>query len=211
MSYKFEYESWFLCNDKLKEMKKQFDERDMAATLVDDTDRYTAIDLRRRDGSSDYYCNFIIDKKNGTLVISGDLGHCIACWHNTNSVANIAHYVRDIGYFIGKFAASSDKYFYETDAILNDIKEHAKDYEWEFDNIEEAEEFWDSVENDLDGMYDTYISDDQFIPGTHLCDEISKYDGNYYEWLYSCGRRYSPRVYLWIIGLNMACEQLGIL
>ena len=44
------------------------------ATLIQDTDRYLIIDWRRADGSGDYYVNYIVDKKRGNLIVSGDLG-----------------------------------------------------------------------------------------------------------------------------------------
>lgn len=48
------------------------------ATLIQNTDRYFVADYRRADGSEEYYINFILDKKYGSLIISGDLGNCIA-------------------------------------------------------------------------------------------------------------------------------------
>lgn len=63
---------------KLLEAEKAFERRGHKATLVQNTDRYTVIDWRKADGSGDYYVNYIIDKKRGSLIISGDLGglHC---------------------------------------------------------------------------------------------------------------------------------------
>ena len=52
------------------------------ATLIQDTDRYMIIDWRKADGSIDYYVNYILDKKRGSLIISGDLGDCIATWYD---------------------------------------------------------------------------------------------------------------------------------
>ncbi len=47
------------------------------ATLIQDTERYFAVDWRSESGSGDYYVNYILDKKRGSLIISGDLGDCI--------------------------------------------------------------------------------------------------------------------------------------
>ena len=40
------------------------------ATLIQDTDRYMIIDWRKADGSIDYYVNYILDKKRGSLIIT---------------------------------------------------------------------------------------------------------------------------------------------
>ena len=95
------------------------------ATLIQDTDRYFAADWRRSDGSGDYYANFIVDKKRGSLIISGDLGDCIATWYNELTPAKLCGFIRhDVGYFISKFQASSDKYVYDEDDVLADIKKY---------------------------------------------------------------------------------------
>ncbi len=108
---------------KLIEAKHAFEKRGHKATLIQNSDRYTIIDWRRSDGSGEYYVNYIIDRKRGSLVISGDLGDCIATWYNPNSVHNITEYIRSVYYFIGKFQCSSDKFEYDEDKILDDIKE----------------------------------------------------------------------------------------
>lgn len=41
------------------------------ATLIQNTDRFLIIDWRRADGSGDYYVNYIVDKKRGSLIVSG--------------------------------------------------------------------------------------------------------------------------------------------
>lgn len=63
------------------------------ATLIQDTDRYFAADWRRSDGSGDYYANFIVDKKRGSLIISGDLGDCIATWYNELTPAKLCGFI----------------------------------------------------------------------------------------------------------------------
>ena len=69
----------------LLDAKKAFEKRGHKATLVQDTDRYTVIDWKKADGGGDYYVNYIIDKKRGSLIISGDLG--IALRHGTTRTA----------------------------------------------------------------------------------------------------------------------------
>lgn len=75
----------------LNKCKKRFAAH--KATLIQDTDRYLIFDWRKADGSSDYYVNYILDKKRGNLIISGDLGDCIATWYNAVSPRQMRSYV----------------------------------------------------------------------------------------------------------------------
>ena len=98
------------------------------ATLIQDTDRYMIIDWRKADGSIDYYVNYILDKKRGNLIISGDLGDCIATWYNAVSPRQMRSYLKDVHYFTSKFQCSTDKYIYDPDSAFEDIKYQLKDY-----------------------------------------------------------------------------------
>lgn len=48
------------------------------------------------------------------------------------------------------------------------------------------------------------------MPTDKLIEVIEQIDADFSEWLYSCGQRIHPRVYLWAIGFQMACDQLGL-
>lgn len=179
------------------------------AKLIQDTDRYFIADWRRADGKVDYYINFILDKKRGSLIISGDVGDCIATWYNALTLENLNSYIRyDVEYFISKFQASSDKYVYYDDDVLADIKEHFKEYEIEvysgigYDN---EEEFWELVGEEVaescGGKY--------YHPTDRLVELIENYDRDYWEWLSYCGQRINRHVYLWIYSFNQALAQLG--
>ena len=181
------------------------------ATLIQNTDRYLAIDWRRSDGSGEYYVNYIVDKKRGSLIVSGDLGDSIATWYNQLDPANLKVYVKDIGYYISKFQASSDCYCFETENILADLKDDLDTFEDDCviidTEIHSIDEFWKMVEEEVDNC----IYGDKFIPSdslNYIFEEIGCTDT--FEWLYGCGRRIKTRVYLWAEGFRMACEQLGI-
>lgn len=180
------------------------------ATLIQDTDRYCIIDWRRADGSGDYYVNYIVDKKRGSLVVSGDVGDSIATWYNPIKVSSLKCYLNDIDYYISKMQCASDKYRFDDDDIITDIKEHFSECEIEIDaelyNYDSEEEFWEDLESEIADSGIGY----EFHPTERLRDIISEYDDYYYEWLFDCGRRIDMRVYLWAVGFQMACEQLGI-
>ena len=189
---------------KLIEAKHAFEKRGHKATLIQNSDRYTIIDWRRSDGSGEYYVNYIIDRKRGSLVISGDLGDCIATWYNPNSVHNITEYIRSVYYFIGKFQCSSDKFEYDEDKILDDIKEELHECRVNFDNAEFQDD-WDEFQDD----YVNYVNQYGFFPNGGVAEFLEKYLGDdWWDGSDTWGRRVSPRVYLWIAGLNMAVDQL---
>lgn len=181
------------------------------ATLVQDTERYCIIDWRRLDGEGDYYINFIIDKKRGNFIVSGDLGDSIATWYNPITVSNLKSYIyKNIDYYMSKFQCTSDKYFYDEDYVFDSLigylkEESIENYienSYKFDDFQEFEEIRDQICNSNKG--------DEFVPTNELYEIVSDIDPDCFEYLYTCGAQIKGRVYLWAIGFNMACEQLGL-
>lgn len=190
---------------ELKKAKQAFKKRDHKATLVQNTDRYTIIDWRRADGGGDYYVNYIIDKKRGSLIISGDLGDCIATWYNPNNVHHIAQYIQHIYYFIGKFQCASDCYDYDDDEIINDIEDELE--QTEVEHTEEFEDDWDNFKYEVPD----YVNKHGFFPNGDVADFLEKYLGDdWWEGSSTWGRTVNPRVYLWAAGLKMAVDQLDV-
>ena len=184
------------------------------ATLIQDTDRYLAIDWRKSNGSGDYYVNYILDKKRGSLIISGDLGDCIATWYNKLDAAKVKSYVNDVPYFMGKFQCASDDYTYEEGDVIADIREHFEEYDidvTEVFGIEygvfDVDDFWHAVEEEVS---ESTCRAGKFLPTNRLIKIMELVDYDFYEWLYSCGKRIHQRVYLWAVGFQMACDQLGL-
>ncbi|MGN1303758.1 MAG: hypothetical protein ACI4YB_01855 [Oscillospiraceae bacterium] len=182
------------------------------ATLIQDTERYCIIDWRKSDGDGEYYINFIVDKKRGSLIVSGDLGDSIATWYNPLTVSNLKSYIyKNIDYYMSKFQCSSDKYFYEEDYVFDSLIEHLEkenidnyiENSYKFDDFQEfEEEIRDQICNS--------IRDDEFVPTNELYEIATDIDADAWEYLYTCGAQIKGRVYLWAIGFNMACEQLGL-
>lgn len=188
---------------KLIEAKHAFEKRGHKATLIQNSDRYTIIDWRRSDGSGEYYVNYIIDKKRGSIIISGDLGDCIATWYNRNSVHNITRYINSVDYFISKFQCASDSYDYDEDDILEDIEDELKDAGVE--RTEEFEDDWDDFTSD----FGDNIHKDGFHPSRDETEFLEDYLGDdWWEGASTWGRRINGRVFLWVAGLNMAVDQL---
>lgn len=182
------------------------------ATLIQNTDRFCIIDWRRADGSSNHYVNYIVDKERGSLIVSGDLGDSIATWYNSLDPAKLKGYIyNDVDYYIGKIQCSSDLYDYNEGDVIDGIKHRLEEcdiseYVEESVQFEDENEFWEFVEDEVSGS----IYGDKFIPSQELQDVIEEIYCDSWEWLSYCGRSISPRVYLWVEGFYMACNQLGI-
>jgi len=180
------------------------------AELIQNTERFLIIDWRKEDGSGYYYVNYIVDKKRGNLIVSGDLGDSIATWYNPLEPAKLKRYIQDIGYYVSKFQATSHDYFYEAENIIADMKKEIEVDEDSFTvdgDIYSIGELWELIEEEVESC----IYNDGFIPSdnlNHILEEIDCVDALY--WLYDCGKRIEKNVYLWAVGFDMACEQLGI-
>ena len=187
------------------------------ATLIQDTDRYLIIDWRKADGSGDYYVNYIVDKKRGSFIVSGDLGDSIATWYNKIKPSNLKNYVKnDIEYYISKIQTASNLFYYDEKNVVESIKYNLKDFdsdeiissysEHSSCYMESEDDVWEELEHEVSNC----IYGDKFIPSELIVDFCSELDTDYFEWLYDCGKRIHPRVYLWAEGFYRACNQLGI-
>lgn len=182
------------------------------ATIVTENDRYFILDWRREDDSGDWYINFIVDKKRGAFIVSGDLGDSIAVWYNPVTPEKLRDYIfNDVGYYIRKIQCASDLYVYDEDDIIADLKEQIDNdaensYLETHDEFEDSSDLWENIE---DHIRDSLYGRDRFIPSDDLIAIIEDFDPDYWEWLHDCGKRIDGRVYIWAIGFHMAMEQLG--
>jgi hypothetical protein len=197
----------------VSEIKNQYEEafKNHKATLIQDSDRYTIIDWRREDGSGDYYANYIVDKLRGSLIVSGDIGDSIATWYNPLTPAKIKGFIHNnVDYYIGKIQCASNIYTYYSDDVVSDIKSYLDkdcidEYLKSSDEFSSEQELWEFIEAEVINS-----TSNSFIPSESLSRVIEQIMSDSYEWLYCCGRRIHPRVYLWSTGFYMACNQLGI-
>lgn len=180
------------------------------ATLITDTETCTVIDWKNQNGSRDYWIRYILDKENGTLIITGDLGYSISCWHNSLDVCQIRKLVKNIPYWMSKFQCTTDDYEYKFEDIesdLNDIKEeyldemHVPDLE-----IEVERQFREML-----GICAKLEFSSHMTYPRELTKLMKQYDSDWEESNFSrIGRRISPRVKLWSKGLIEALEQLEL-
>lgn len=196
---------------QIREQARKNFKNHVATVRVDEND-IMVLEWRNKNGSSNLYIQYIIDKKRGFLSISGDLGDCNSCWYNPLKIDDMIRYTQNIGYWMGKFQATSEDYTYEQSDITNDLEEikkyyieHKSDYTWEDKSDEEIEEDFEEISFELEYNWEggTRFAQD-------VIDIIEKYDSEWWdggEWL-RLGRRINPRVYIWSEGLKMAYEQM---
>jgi len=198
-------EEWNRC---LEHAERHF--KDHKAKLVADTEDYTIIDWRNADGRSDYFINFFVDKRRGSLHVDGDLGSSIATWYNRLTLSDLKSYIyRDVGYYMGKFQCTSDDYVYDEDEVFEDLVEMLdrdaidKYIETSFD-FDDFEDFKDVVMDEIGNSMRGRL----FIPTDRLYEIATDIYQDAWEVLSSCGRSVDCRVYLWAIGFYMAVTQL---
>ena len=185
--------------------------KDHKATVVLENENFLILDWRDKSGSGEYAVRYIVDCQEGNLIVSGDLGDCIASWFNNVTPDKLARYVNDISYFMGKLQCSSDTYDYQWSDIVSDLE-----------NI--REEFLKDDENWNYGISADEVEKD-FAEMIRLCDEMTfgenvpypkafvelaeKYADPWWESEFAhIGKRISGRVYLWAIGYQMALKQI---
>lgn len=153
----------------------------------------------RKPGTIHYRVRYIFDREGNRINISGDLGEAVVCptWPATlaNTCANVCRGDRDVneGYFLEKVRATSDRYDYDQVAAAAEVKERCPDIdEWDLD----------TVMNDFDDDYGLrHIGD-------HARGILDDIDPDYWEWIGSAGRSVSTRIYLWLVGMKMALQQI---
>lgn len=178
------------------------------ANLIQNTDRYFAADYRSADGSSNYYINFIVDKRNGSLIISGDLGDCIATWFNELTPQKLNSYIRnDCYYFISKIQTSTDMYTYNPDdaytEIVTSLTEDGFEVPDAYDYLTEKE-FFEELREEVQKSY-CY---NQYNITEKLYDMMTAVNPDCVESFSFYGRSVALRVYLWLYAFNEVCNQL---
>ena len=202
-------------NDYYQHAERHF--KDHAATLIQDTDRFTIIDWRNRNGSSEYSIIFIVDKKRGGLIVSGDLGDSIALWYNPVEISDLKKYIyKDIPYYMSKFQCTSDGLVYEEDDVVESLidglfgtdDDRGENIETYID-VSEFDSF-DDFKEEIVNEVQKSIHNREFHPTERLYDLATDVFPDAWELFNGCGAKIDGRVYLWAIAFNMACNQLGI-
>ena len=179
------------------------------ASVVLHTDDFLIIDWRDKSGSGNYFVRYYLDIKRGSFIVSGDLGDAVATWYNEVGPADLYRYINSVGYFLEKIQCSTDKYVYDVDDILSDLREYKTELIRDLE-IEDTDEI-DSDFETLEDYFAEHGKTELMIYSDDILEIFEKYASEWWESPFeSAGQRISERVYLWIAGYRMACRQLGI-
>ena len=178
------------------------------ATVVQKDGNFFILDWRNVSGSVEYFVRYILDIKRGTLVVSGDLGSCVASWYNTVQPEQLVGYLKDVSYFMGKFQCSSDPYTY----FSKDIKEDLDAIKAEYEPCDDQEAM--EMDDDFNSMFELLdecdLEEHPAYPD-ELTELFAKYDDEWWNSDFTTvGQRISPRVILWAVGYRMAMQQLQL-
>lgn len=148
-----------------------------------------------------YGCNYVFQGCN--LYISGDIGEAVFCFTEKADVKRIAQY--SLSYFKSKLRAfcepeedfNSDKAIKRLREWLKELKEYDKTYDHD-----QMKDFFAEIREEC-------ISKSGFISILHKYDDlIGDLDVDYWEWMPNCGDETPIRLEGYLIGLQMASEQL---
>lgn len=192
--------AWFY-NKELKTLqyglKKNF--KDHKATIIINNEDVFIMEWRNKNGSSNYYIKYVLDKKLGVFMVYGDLGESIAYWYSPLEVTDITSYMYDIWYYKGKIK-TGDVYTRYYDDIEYDLKEYLKECFGKEKLNEKEKKEYEAIDEYIEyGEYDEYSLHEQLVD--YIEEEI----------LGDIGLRLNQRVYLWAAGFLLACEQLEII
>lgn len=199
---------------------------DHVAQYLAIADRRIGILDWRKPNSIHYAMRVVFDSERGSRVyISGDLGEAVAyptCHATLDGFVNCFTYRDKNGhmdvraeYFLEKVRATSDRYYWSREAFVEDfmsrVQLYTVDGDWRGLDVEEFLKEHLGYEN---GTFDPFGGegieiDDGVRVSEDVKRELERADHDYWEWLYSCGKRIHPRIILWLVGTRLAWEQLN--
>ena len=197
----------------INDAEKAFEEHE--ANLTIGISGIEVLDFRRKDGDIWYSLRIVFDNQRGSRVyISGDLGEAVVyptcparledmarCFTSRKRDGRIS--VNE-GYFLEKVRATSDRYCWSKEWFEEDFREECSEKE-----IEIPEDFFEEY---MDGWSNEIEVDDE--KGVRLTERAKKAMGemageDYWEWVYDCGKRISPRIVLWLVAIRLAWEMVA--
>lgn len=166
-------------------------------------DGISTLDWRNKDGSSNYYVRYVFDEGKNCLYITGDLGSAVVRLTEIATLESLSSYINSVDYFLGKIQCSTDKYAYDEELARDQMKQCliSHDEEYEDERLEELQEIISDTLECFEESSGFNLSDD-------VEEHLSKEDADYWDWIYDIGKEVDIRVILWLVGLEMAYDQI---
>ena len=169
-------------------------------------DGISTLDWRNEDGPSDYYVRYVFDEECCCLYLSGDLGSAVVRLTERATLQTLSHYINSVDYFMEKIRCSTNLYCYDAEIAKEDLTYYVQNY------LGSCEEDLSDRKIPLPKEFDVLLKSLDERDGWNLTEEqkiwISERCPDYWEWLYSTGRYIDTRIILWLVGLQMAWEQV---
>lgn len=167
-------------------------------------DDISTLDWRNEYGSSDYYVRYVFDESRGCLYLSGDLGSAVVQLTERATLQALSGYINKVDYFVEKIKCSTDKYYYDEEIAQEELEEILFPEDVTLSD-EEKEERHDCLEELMEQFtgFDGFrtVSDDSHCLLSEICPD-------YGELLCKAGRYLATRIIMWLVGLQMAWEQV---
>lgn len=167
-------------------------------------DGISTLDWRNEDGSSDYYVRYVFDEERCCLYLSGDLGSAVVRLTEHSTLKTLSRYIKMIDYFVGKIECSTDKYRYDEEIAKEELKEilFPEDVMLSDEEKEERQDCFEELMEQFNNFhgFGTVSQDSDRV--------LSEAYADYWEWIAGAGQYIAPRIILWLVGLQMAWEQV---
>jgi hypothetical protein len=157
----------------------------------------------KRPTSGTYRCRYVFDGSN--MYISGDIGEAVfrLTWKADVHSFNNTY----VDYFKGKMSAySDDKFDFNSDKAVKRLREwlkNLKEYCQEYDHDEMKELFEKARDCSSKEEWAGIVNEND------CNDFISDLDPDYWDWMYNIGDEIPARIHAYLIGLQMASQQLA--
>lgn len=160
----------------------------------------------RKKGTSIYSIRFVFD--GSCMYISGDMGDAVFSWQSVTELHSFKK--MDLGYFAEKISTMSmGKYIFDEKVAMEKF-ENWLEYNLAPDDIDEAQEqSLQEFKNEIESIYSLeewrmYVHDASELFEEFMCDwSEHKYT------LYDFGKELHPNIQAYLVGLQMAAEQLS--
>lgn len=177
------------------------------AKVVLNNERLFMIDWQVENSVTVDKMHYILDKERGVFALYGDWGEAVAYFSHRVEVEDLLFYLYtcSCNYFVEKIVAGNP-YVIDSELGVQDIKKEMKEiiesYEQEGVDTEEARE-------DMRTMIELYKEFGDEVYGTNSLF-LDLWDKYFVERDYEIGKRVSNKVYLWVLGFFMACDDAGL-
>lgn len=167
-------------------------------------DGISTLDWRNENGSSEYYVRYVFDEERCCLYLSGDLGSAVVRLTEHSTLKTLSRYIKMIDYFVGKIECSTDKYRYDEEIAKEELKEilFPEDVMLSDEEKEERQDCFEELMEQFNNFhgFGTVSQDSDRV--------LSEAYADYWEWIAGAGQYIAPRIILWLVGLQMAWEQV---